>query len=109
MERLRRNQVGDKHWNWQGGISNKWDILHNSIEYQGWRLAVWQRDRFSCQHCGVEQSRSNPLNAHHIKSKAEYPELILAIDNGITLCRDCHDIVHYGRPVHNLEGDMANG
>ncbi len=88
---------GEKHWNWQGGISNKWDKLHNSKEYKKWRLTVWQRDRFTCQHCSAKQSRKNPLNAHHIKPKASFPDLILDISNGQTLCKFCHDVVHYSR------------
>ncbi len=99
IERLRRSSLGEKHWNWQGGITNRWDKLHNSLEYKNWRLTVWQRDYFCCQHCKVKQARSNPLHAHHIKPKAQHPDLILSIDNGLTLCRNCHDIVHYGRVI----------
>lgn len=87
---------GDKHWNWQGGKSTQWDKLHNSQEYKAWRLAVWSRDHFSCQKCGVKQSRTNPLHAHHIKPKSKYPELVLDIDNGLTVCKKCHLFIHYG-------------
>jgi hypothetical protein len=98
--RSRYTTKGKKHWNWKGGISSKWDKLHNSIEYKEWRFAVWKRDLFCCQHCGANQSRSNPLHAHHIKPKAKYPDLIFDVGNGITLCRNCHNIVHYGRLLH---------
>jgi hypothetical protein len=100
LEFLKNAKRGANHWNWKGGITNRWDKLHNSLEYKTWRLKIWQRDNFTCQECGGQQSKKNPLNAHHKKPKSKYPELILDLDNGQTLCRDCHDIVHYGRILH---------
>lgn len=104
---LGKIKKGKNHWNWKGGITNKWDKLHNSPEYKNWRLEVWKRDNFRCRICFNKQSRLNPLNAHHIKSRARHPKLIMDLDNGLTLCRDCHDIVHYGRVVHI--GGVING
>jgi hypothetical protein len=88
---------GLKHWNWKGGISNRWDKIHNSLEYKQWRLSVWQRDFFHCQLCSQSQNRNNPLHAHHIFPKKDYPDMILDINNGITLCRGCHKNIHRGR------------
>ena len=86
--------VGPEHHNWKGGISKKWDKLHNSLEYKQWRLLVYQRDYFCCQQCGAKQSRKNRLHAHHIKPKSIYPELVLEQSNGITLCSKCHINIH---------------
>lgn len=88
---------GEAHPRWRGGISSKWDKLHNSPEYQKWRMAVYQRDYFKCQICGQGQSRSNKLHAHHIKPKKTNPELVLDVNNGQTLCAKCHTNVHSGR------------
>jgi 5-methylcytosine-specific restriction endonuclease McrA len=87
----------EKHWNWQGGISNRWDILHNSKEYKDWRMSVFKRDFFRCQKCSTGNSRKNKLHAHHIKPKSKHPDLILDIDNGITLCSNCHIDIHRSR------------
>jgi 5-methylcytosine-specific restriction endonuclease McrA len=57
-----------------------------------WREAVFARDKWTCQDCG--DKKGGNLEAHHIKSFAEFPELRFAIDNGITLCKDCHKIIH---------------
>lgn len=97
LKNLGRNRSGPNHWNWQGGISDRWSVLHNSIQYQQWRISVYQRDMFKCKKCGQKQSRTNPLHAHHIKAKKDYPELILEIDNGLTLCKRCHIKLHRSR------------
>lgn len=61
--------------------------------YKRWRFDVFTRDRFTCQECG--DNRGGNLIAHHIKPFAEYPNLRLDLDNGLTLCRTCHDNLHY--------------
>lgn len=65
-------------------------------EYKAWRKAVFERDNYSCFNCG---ERGVDLNAHHIYSYARYPELRTRLENGITLCKECHNQFHehYGR------------
>ena len=58
------------------------------IEYRLWREAVFARDNFICQKCS---KRGGNLEAHHIKSFKNFPELRFAIDNGLTLCVLCHN------------------
>jgi hypothetical protein len=67
------------------------EIKRNSVEYNNWRNSVFIRDDYICQHC---KQKSGMLNAHHIKSYKDYPELRLILDNGITLCYDCHKKEH---------------
>ncbi|MBA7526536.1 hypothetical protein ES705_18698 [subsurface metagenome] len=54
---------------------------------QQWQKAVLERDDHTCQNCG---SRLH-LEAHHIKPIGIYPELALEVDNGKTLCSNCHN------------------
>lgn len=58
----------------------------HSKEANKWREDIFKRDNYTCVECG-KQGR---IQAHHIKPWADYPELRLDIDNGITLCIDCH-------------------
>lgn len=51
-----------------------------------WKKSVKDRDSYKCQDCGSE----NSLHSHHIKRRAEYPDLMFDVDNGITLCASCH-------------------
>lgn len=61
--------------------------LRTSKKYAEWRKAVFKRDNYTCQECGIV---GGTLNADHIKRFADYPELRLNVDNGRTLCVPCH-------------------
>lgn len=78
---------GKNHYNWKGGITPLRKKLYFSKEYKLWRIAVFTRDDYTCQNCG---KIGGELNADHIKPWSLYPELRFAIDNGKTLCIDCH-------------------
>lgn len=86
--------AGRNHWNWQGGITNKSDRrnIMTTLEYKIWRKSVFERDDYTCQWCGARNSNGKKivLHADHIKPWSKYPELRFAIDNGRTLCIDCH-------------------
>lgn len=55
-----------------------------------WSLAVKRRDNFTCQVCG---STEKPV-AHHLNSYKNDKDARYDIENGITLCRDCHTDFH---------------
>ena len=84
-----RQRKGDKHWNWKGGISPERHLLMGQMEYKQWRSDVFKRDGWTCQTC---QSRGIYLEAHHIKPWAKFPDLRYSLDNGVTLCKDCHKL-----------------
>ena len=78
-----------------GGASTDNEKQRKSAAYKLWRTAVFERDDYTCQSCG---QHGGYLNADHIKPFALYPELRLDLDNGRTLCVDCHKATDtYGR------------
>jgi len=82
---------GENNPNWRGGPKTEELKIRKSIEYNLWRKSVFERDDYTCQVCGT---MGIELNADHIKPFSLYPELRLAIDNGRTLCKQCH--IKYG-------------
>ncbi len=58
----------------------------NSARYRQWRRDVLQRDERICRVC-EEHGNSH---VHHIKPLEKYPDLATEVDNGITLCGNCH-------------------
>ncbi len=88
-------KAGENHHNWQGGITEDAgrDVLYPG--YKDWRRAVFKRDGFRCQICG--DCSSGTLRAHHVRARADHLDLVCDVDNGITLCHDCHQGVHYGK------------
>ena len=80
--------------------------LRDSEEYKIWRIMVYKRDNFKCQSCGKV---GNNLEAHHIKPISLHPELIFSLENGITLCEDCHKLVHKSyRPLSKSGEFLGN-
>ena len=83
----------EAHPRWRCGGFDGSQRDRNTIEYREWRQAVFDRDGYTCQMCG---QRGGTLNAHHIKRWSKFPELRFAVDNGMTLCKQCHKEMHWG-------------
>lgn len=86
-----KDHSGKNHWNWKGGITPANQVQRKSKAAKEWRKSVFMRDNYTCALCGKVGGR---LNAHHIKPWASYPELRFDVNNGITLCQDCHRAIH---------------
>lgn len=67
------------------------EVSRKYPEYHKWVQDVYERDDYTCQCCG---GRGEELNAHHIKSYKDHKDLRTDVNNGITLCEDCHKKFH---------------
>jgi len=117
---------GSNHPNWQGGITPLRALIRNLIEYKNWRKEVFKRDDYTCQECDKTKCY---VEAHHIKefhiilaeflkeydqfSPMEDKETLVRlaikykpfwnIDNGQTLCKDCHNLTKNVRRTQCLK------
>jgi 5-methylcytosine-specific restriction endonuclease McrA len=85
----RKHRSDEGNCNWQGG-NNQRNYRRKELsrlEYKKWRLAVFERDNYTCQFCKI---RGGNIHADHIKPWKYFPELRYNIDNGRTLCIICH-------------------
>ena len=99
-ENLSNWQKGNKSRLWRGGVTPLRLKIWNSREYRQWRTSVFDRDNYTCQECGSKNGDGKTIyiEAHHMKSFAEYPKLRFELSNGITLCIKCHNKTKNGRP-----------
>jgi ribosomal protein L37AE/L43A len=86
ISHLPKPKYGKDHPNWTGGGTKRHRLMGRK-KYILWRTAVFMKDDYTCQKCGA---RGKYMQADHIKPWAKYPELRYAIDNGRTLCVECH-------------------
>lgn len=86
---------GDNCSWWRGG---------KTVYYQGhWkrqRQAAKRRDNWTCQSCHrTFAPRSRGIDVHHVipYTVGQDPEIAHALDNLISLCRQCHNALHRGQ------------
>lgn len=79
--------VGTNNPNWKGGLMNDYKTFTWRMrgKLRVWANKVKARDK-KCLHCGSKKE----LEADHIRPAAKFPDLALDIENGRTLCFDCH-------------------
>ena len=87
MAAAKRGNGGPAHWNYRHGRSRYAKDRKWSPEHRAWREQVFARDDFTCHGCG---QHGGYLEAHHVKSWAEHPDLRFELENGMTVCVPCH-------------------
>ena len=123
-----KDKIGSKNNCWRGGVSTLAHSIRNINESNEWKKSVFQRDNYTCQDCGV---RGCKLEAHHnnkpfaqimseflkeykqfsiIEDRETLTRIALSykdfwdIDNGKTLCLECHNLTKkgvYERPTQS--------
>ena len=78
----------------KGELNGRWiknrSLIKTRPRYENyeWKRIVMDSQKYTCQECG---KRGVYLEAHHKKKFSDFPELRFDLNNGITLCRICHD------------------
>ena len=99
-------QAGSNSPSWKGGITPVYFAVRNSLAMKQWRNQVFTRDNYTCQVCN--QNKSGNLCVHHKVffnhiiwqynitnlEEAEKCTDLWNVENGITLCKDCHKQYH---------------
>ncbi len=97
---------GEKNPMWKGGKTKLSFAIKNTQKYKAWRNTVFERDNYTCQCCNRRSQKGDKviLECHHIKPFSiilnEYDiktidealccEELFDINNGQTLCKECH-------------------
>lgn len=84
--------IGEKNPAWKGGVTPTNTKIRQSADYKQWRKSVFARDNYTCQECNARSviGERVVLNADHIKPFASHPDLRFDVNNGRTLCIECH-------------------
>ena len=101
-EMLHEKQQGANHPSWKGDAADR--TKRWCSDYKHWRQNVLERDNYQCIECGS----SEKLNAHHLKSWKNNPDLRFDITNGITLCEKCHIKWHQTYGYHDDKKQEEN-
>lgn len=113
--------IKDKVYTLTDMVCDFWGITNaprDTTLQNEWAIKIYERDNYTCQSCGIKgvipstcqiehEGRTltvyDPglqLHAHHIKPYALFPKLAWDLDNGITLCENCHRKAH----EHGING-----
>jgi len=103
IDTIQRTGVLDRENNpaWRGGIWKRIkDFRSTHRKEEGkWRISVYQNDNYTCRICG---EIGGNLNAHHILPYAKFPDDRFNVDNGMTLCVECHKKLHKHEEIRML-------
>lgn len=79
------------------------------------RIAVFTRDDFKCLKCGTFCDNLDDLDAHHIIDRNKMPNGGYVLENGISLCSECHikaeaqyKYIELAIPCPNYEGYLPD-
>lgn len=99
LDNIHADVINEEVIVWVGNI-HPLDKRRNKLDrrckrYRDWRKAVLKRDNNQCKICKSKIE----LEAHHIKEFSKYKDLRFIVDNGITLCKNCHKNIHRKREI----------
>jgi 5-methylcytosine-specific restriction endonuclease McrA len=82
---------------------NRWKSSKQNVRYKSWRRSVFLLNKgrhganrnYVCVKCSKRRKTTRVLHAHHIFSWKKFPEKRYDRNNGVVLCKYCHNGFHY--------------
>lgn len=84
------NPWGKEHFNFKGYCTSK----NRKERLETWKRKLLERDKYQCINCGYKNMEV--LQGAHIIAKSIRPDLAIDLNNGITLCANCHILFDKG-------------
>lgn len=79
--------------------SRNYPVEEGQISYATFRKRVLERDNSTCVICGYKYKEKYDIVVHHLDAYFSYPERRTDVENGVSLCKKCHNKFHrkYGK------------
>lgn len=82
---------------------NRWKDSKTEVRYKIWRKNVFELNKakkglqkyYVCEKCNKKRKTTRVLHAHHRKSWDKFPKDRYDRNNGVVLCRWCHETFHH--------------
>lgn len=89
-----KGRFGKNHPTWNP-LLTKEERIHKRNKQGKWKQDIKKRDTYTCQCCKyVGKKNDGIMIAHHLNNYFQFKNQRNNIDNGITLCKDCHKLLH---------------
>jgi len=96
---------GKNHPNWKGGVTSINHKVRMSARFAEWRKKVFERDNWTCVSCHIRGGILHPDHITHLADILKEGKIssleeayncseIWSIENGRTLCQNCHGNRH---------------
>lgn len=97
-----KTYIRENHPRWNFDLTKEDRLQKRPFECTDWRKSIFERDGYTCQIC---KTVGGTLNAHHLDGWNWCVEKRFDLDNGITLCIECHEEFHniYGRGDNTVQ------
>ncbi len=90
---------------------NRWHNSKQQARYKAWRKMVFELNKaksggskfYVCEKCNKRRKTTRVLHAHHIYSWDKFPKKRYDRDNGVVLCKYCHNQFHRKYKFEALE------
>ena len=69
--------------------------FYSSAQWKRVRQSILKRDKYLCVRCKYYGRNTEAVIVHHKKPFEDYPELRFKRDNLVSVCRACHNTIHY--------------